>query len=54
MMDGKQMEKIQLLSPGSSALMRVSLLSFLHCNVTRPHGAALGEGDPKPLGAGRG
>lgn len=27
---------------------------FPHCTVTRPHGAALGEGDLKPLGAGRG
>lgn len=54
MMDGKQMKRVQLLSPGGSALVRVSLLSFLHCEVTRPHGAALGEGDLKPLGVGRG
>ena len=48
------MKRVQLLSPGGSALVRVSLLSFLHCEVTRPHGAALGEGDLKPLGVGRG
>ena len=41
------MKRVQLLSPGGSALVRVSLLSFLLCEVTRPHGAALGEGHRK-------